>query len=62
MRNDALAARAITDPETYEQQNQLGMEIAIFLRRNVIQGVKVPNATNDGANFDTFSRSSLDIE
>jgi len=62
MRNDAVTARAITDPGTYEQQNKLGLEIATFLRRNVIQGVKVPSTTNDGGNFDTFSESSLDVE
>jgi hypothetical protein len=57
MRNDAVAARAITDPETYEQQNKLGLEIATFLRKNVVQGVKVSNAENGGKNYDTFSMS-----
>ncbi|KAF8061565.1 hypothetical protein FPV67DRAFT_1509434 [Lyophyllum atratum] len=47
MRNDAIAARAIIDPETYEQQTQFG-------RENVVQGVKVPNAQNTAEGKDTF--------
>ncbi|KNZ75465.1 putative peptide chain release factor C12orf65 like protein, mitochondrial [Termitomyces sp. J132] len=43
MRNDAIAARGIIDPETYEQQNQLGREIADVLRKNIVQGVRVRN-------------------
>lgn len=59
MRNDAIAARAITDPETYEAQTKLGMEIADVVRRNIVQGVKVPNPENELAGKDTFSECSL---
>ncbi|KAG6845181.1 hypothetical protein H0H87_012738 [Tephrocybe sp. NHM501043] len=54
MRNDAVAARGIVDPETYEQQNKLGLEIADVLRKNVVQGVRVPNANNTPVGHDTF--------
>ena len=55
MKNDAMAARAIIDPETYEQQNQLGMEIADVLKKNIVQGVKVHNAEGAPQGQETFS-------
>lgn len=42
LRNDAVfAAEAAKDPETYERHNHLGREVAEFLRKNVVQAVKV---------------------
>jgi hypothetical protein len=40
MRQDALVGREITDPGQYEQQAQLARDIAVVLRKNVVQGVK----------------------
>ncbi|KIL68583.1 hypothetical protein M378DRAFT_8634 [Amanita muscaria Koide BX008] len=40
MRQDALAGREITEPGQYEQQVQLARDIAVILRKNVVQGVK----------------------
>ncbi|KAG6841680.1 hypothetical protein C0991_008318 [Blastosporella zonata] len=54
MRNDAIAARGIIDPETYEQQNKLGLDIADVLRKNIVQGVKVANAETTPKSHDTF--------
>lgn len=47
MRIDALAARAETDPTTYETQTKLGREIATVLRKNIVQAVKVVEAKDD---------------
>ncbi|KAM6500882.1 RF-1 domain containing protein [Amanita muscaria] len=40
MRQDALAGREITEPGQYEQQVQLARDIAVILRKNIVQGVK----------------------
>ncbi|KAG6874080.1 hypothetical protein C0995_006937 [Termitomyces sp. Mi166 len=54
MRNDAVAAQAIIDPETYEQQIQLGREVADVLRKNIVQGVRVPSAEGTPEVHETF--------
>lgn len=59
MRSDALtAAQTITDPDGYLEQNKLGAEITVFLRKNVVQGVKT-----EGVEYDTFNlRFTKDTE
>jgi len=55
LRNDAVfAAEAAKDPETYERHNQLGREVADFLRKNVVQAVKVSEQGDE-----TWSKLSL---
>ncbi|KAG5647133.1 hypothetical protein DXG03_001088 [Asterophora parasitica] len=54
MRFDAVAAQAIADPETYEQQANFSLEVANVLRKNIVQGIKVPNAQNEAEGRDTF--------
>ncbi|KAG6885989.1 hypothetical protein C0993_006105 [Termitomyces sp. T159_Od127] len=54
MRNDAIAARAIIDPETYEGQNQFQREVADVLRKNIVQGVRTPNAGDALEGQETF--------
>ncbi|RDB24284.1 putative peptide chain release factor C12orf65, mitochondrial [Hypsizygus marmoreus] len=54
MRNNAIAARAIVDPETYEQQTKLGREIADVLRKNIVQGVKISNIEGLSDGKETF--------
>ncbi|KAG6831196.1 hypothetical protein H0H92_012336 [Tricholoma furcatifolium] len=54
MRNDAIAARAIVDPETYQGQNDFGNQVADVLRKNIVQGVKVANSTDTPEGHDTF--------
>ncbi|KAG6821081.1 hypothetical protein H0H93_007240 [Arthromyces matolae] len=54
MRNDAVAARSIVDPETYEQQTKLGREVADIVRRNVVQGVRVSKTDDLQAGEDTY--------
>lgn len=49
MRDDAVRARSVTSPEEYQQHIQLANDIAVFLRRNIVQGVKMAEATQDGA-------------
>jgi len=46
MKADALAARAVTDPAAYEQHTQLARDIAVVLRRNVVQAVKVTDSVS----------------
>ncbi|KAF9009418.1 RF-1 domain-containing protein [Cyathus striatus] len=41
MRDDAINFQSIADPKLYEEQIKLNREIADFLRRNVVQAVKV---------------------
>lgn len=53
MKLDALAARSITAPEDYQQQIQLGREIADVLRKNVVQAVKA----DDPEKSDTWSEA-----
>ncbi|KAF9452285.1 hypothetical protein P691DRAFT_697559 [Macrolepiota fuliginosa MF-IS2] len=48
MRDDALNARSLTNPEEYQQHIQLNKDIAVFLRRNIVQGVKVAETGQDG--------------
>jgi hypothetical protein len=55
LRNDAVfAAEAAKDPETYERHNHLGREVADFLRKNVVQAVKVSEQGDE-----TWSKLSL---
>lgn len=49
MRDDAVKAQSVTNPEEYQQHVQLAKDIAVFLRRNIVQGVKVANASPDGS-------------
>ncbi len=44
MRNDAVGARSITSSEEYQQHVQLAQDMAVFLRRNVVQGTKSSEA------------------
>lgn len=44
MRTEALEARAITDPNLYEQKARLAREIATVLRTNIVQGIKTQEA------------------
>lgn len=41
MRNDAAQAQTLTNTEEYERHTQFANDVAEFLRKNVIQGVKV---------------------
>ena len=55
LRNDAVfAAEAAKDPGTYERHNHLGREVAEFLRKNVVQAVKVSEQGDE-----TWSKLSL---
>lgn len=49
IRQDAVAARNITEPALYEQQNVLAREIATIVRKNLVQ------ATRTTENTDTWS-------
>ncbi|KAG6919958.1 hypothetical protein DXG01_013307 [Tephrocybe rancida] len=63
MRNDAVAARAIIDPETYEQQTRLGREIADYVRTNVVQGARIAPTEGASKGHDTFKlRITKDTE
>ncbi|KAJ7098066.1 hypothetical protein B0H15DRAFT_823972 [Mycena belliarum] len=44
IRQDAIAARGITDPALYERHNTLGKEIATIVRTNLVQATKVNGA------------------
>jgi len=50
MRNDAVKAQATTNTEEYKRHTQFANDVAEFLRKNVIQGVKVAegNQGDDG--------------
>ncbi|EKM83041.1 hypothetical protein AGABI1DRAFT_111562, partial [Agaricus bisporus var. burnettii JB137-S8] len=41
MRNDAIQASSVTSVEEYQQHNQLARDIEVFLRKNIVQGIKV---------------------
>ncbi|KAF7777557.1 hypothetical protein Agabi119p4_3629 [Agaricus bisporus var. burnettii] len=41
MRNDAIQASSATSVEEYQQHNQLARDIEVFLRKNIVQGIKV---------------------
>ncbi|KAF8352301.1 RF-1 domain-containing protein [Amanita rubescens] len=45
IRQDALAARSITDSTLYQQQGQLAREIADVLRKNIVQATRVAEDT-----------------
>ncbi|KAG6896939.1 hypothetical protein C0992_005145 [Termitomyces sp. T32_za158] len=63
MRNDAVAARSIIDPETYEEQNQFQREIAEVLRKNIVQGVRATNVEGARKGQETFKlRLTKDTE
>lgn len=51
IREDAVAARDISDPAAYEQHNTLATEIATILRKNVVQATRL----GDSQNTDTWS-------
>lgn len=44
MRDDAINARSVTNPEEYRQHTQLACDVTVFLRRNVVQGTKISEA------------------
>lgn len=41
MRSDAHRAQAEVNSDAYSAQNQHATDVALFLRRNVVQGIKV---------------------
>ncbi|KAF8894702.1 RF-1 domain-containing protein [Infundibulicybe gibba] len=47
MRSDALHAQSVTDPEAYREHTKLAREVALVLRRNIVQGVKIRDAEKD---------------
>lgn len=59
MRADAVDARAVIDPEVYEQRTQLAREIADVLRRNVVQAVKVSEPVVEGEGRDKWSKGAF---
>lgn len=48
VRAETRAGRSDTNPETYSARVKLGYEVAAFLLKNVVQGVKVGTATSVG--------------
>ncbi|KAJ7273559.1 RF-1 domain-containing protein [Mycena haematopus] len=46
IRQDAVAARNITDPVIYEQQNALAREVATIIRKNIVQGARTAENTD----------------
>ncbi|KAJ7109221.1 RF-1 domain-containing protein [Mycena epipterygia] len=46
IRQDAVAARDISDPAAYEQRNTLATEIATILRKNVVQATRLDGSQN----------------
>ena len=48
MRNDAVQAQTLTNTEEYERHTQFANDVAKFLRKNVIQGVKVAEGDQSG--------------
>ncbi|KAJ7046624.1 RF-1 domain-containing protein [Mycena alexandri] len=40
IRQDAVAARDTTDPAAYEQHNALGRDIALIIRKNIVQAAQ----------------------
>jgi len=48
MRNDAVQAQTLTNTEEYERHTQFANDVAKFLRKNVIQGVKVTEGDQSG--------------
>lgn len=55
MRADAVEARAVSDPEAYEQRTQLAREVADVLRRNVVQAIKVPESAEQNGERERWS-------
>ncbi|KAG7092400.1 hypothetical protein E1B28_008757 [Marasmius oreades] len=49
MREDALAAKAETDPIAYQQHTKHARDIATFLRRNIVRATKVEAADTDNS-------------
>ncbi|KAJ7083823.1 RF-1 domain-containing protein [Mycena crocata] len=46
IRQDAVAARDVTDPAVYEQYNTLGRDIATILRKNIVQATRIDDSEN----------------
>ncbi|KAF8212399.1 RF-1 domain-containing protein [Mycena galopus ATCC 62051] len=46
IRQDAVAARNITDPTAYEQQNALAREVASIIRKNIVQATRTPETAD----------------
>jgi phage tail tube protein FII len=49
MRNDAVHASSVTNAQEYEQHNQLAREVEVFLRKNIVQGIKLGEETQGSA-------------
>lgn len=49
IRNEVLTYPPPNDPNSFEEKINLTREIADVLRKNVVQGVKVEDATQDGS-------------
>jgi hypothetical protein len=47
MRNDAIQASSVTDAKEYEHYNQLARDVEVFLRKNIVQGIKLAEETQD---------------
>jgi hypothetical protein len=55
MRTDALEALSVTNPRLYEEKMRLAVEVARFLRQNVVQGEKV-QGQSEGADTEMWSK------
>ncbi|KAJ7172634.1 RF-1 domain-containing protein [Mycena filopes] len=51
IRQDALAARDTTDPAIYEQHNTIGREIALIVRKNLVQATQMKSDTWSEVHF-----------
>ncbi|KAF9466338.1 RF-1 domain-containing protein [Collybia nuda] len=54
MRMDAVAAQTVFDPEAYQEQAKLAMEIADVLRKNIVQAARVSEVSEHGADKETW--------
>lgn len=59
MRNDAIQASSATSMEEYQQHNQLARDIEVFLRKNIVQGVKAAETAQGGTETWRMSFFSL---
>ncbi|KAJ7752005.1 RF-1 domain-containing protein [Mycena metata] len=57
IRQDAVAARDTTDPAAYEQHNALGREIALIIRKNIVQAAQQKPDTWSGLTSLGYLRS-----
>jgi hypothetical protein len=59
MRNDAVNARSVINPEEYQQHIQLAKDVAVFLRRNIVQGMRVAEGNQE--NDETWRTCFLEL-